>query len=541
MTPSPAVSAVANRTKRVCSILFPLLVAAACLSGCHSMTDPARLGVAPVTFERHEIQLGSTRRQTVLTGDLLEGGMGELAVVHIDGRGDRRLRIHAFGDDGWAPALDAVLRPGVLFVDVANIAGRDRLISYEPGRLNWFDPESSTEHELLAVITDFEPPFRGKVLHVDVTRDLNADGRDDLVVPYRAGFRVSLQAADGDFSAPESIGADRTMRRVYGADGYRYDPWASGLVHEMDYDLDGRTDLVFWNEDHFVVHHQDEQQRFATTPATFTTEVRFDSDEMSSLVAPGGGQRRQKGHAAQGALSGRVLNALADMNGDGVGDLVIFDLETRGDDGQARSSEFWDMSSALKVHFGSPTPGGTGFATEPGAVLRVEGTPFAFDRHDFDHDGQVDVVFTSIDPTFFKIVGTIFSALAKNTVSFDLQVHRMVDGAYGDRPAADLSIKFGTGRESGKTPMIPAQLVGDVNGDGRLDLLVQEGREELRIHLGVPGGRLVAGSPQTIDVAMPADEEFTWLVDLDRNGKQDVLIHHPFTTGAQRVTLLIAE
>ena len=44
-----------------------------------------------------------------------------------------------------------MLHPEVSFVDVANIDGRDRLIAYEPGRLNWFDPESATERELVAV------------------------------------------------------------------------------------------------------------------------------------------------------------------------------------------------------------------------------------------------------------------------------------------------------------------------------------------------------------------------------------------------------
>jgi len=29
------------------------------------------------------------------------------------------------------------------------------------------------------------------------------------------------------------------------ANGYRYDPWDQGRVHEMDYDRDGRNELVF--------------------------------------------------------------------------------------------------------------------------------------------------------------------------------------------------------------------------------------------------------------------------------------------------------
>ena len=47
------------------------------------------------------------------------------------------------------------------------------------------------------------------------------------------------------------------MQRIYGADGYRYDPWSQSRIHEMDAKHDGRRDLVFWNENHFEVHHRE--------------------------------------------------------------------------------------------------------------------------------------------------------------------------------------------------------------------------------------------------------------------------------------------
>lgn len=111
------------------------------------------------------------------------------------------------------------------------------------------------------------------------------------------------------FADPVKIGPSTDMSRIYGADGYRYNPWSQSRVHEMDYNQDGRSDLVFWNEDHFEVHHQDERGLFAPVAETFTTEVAFDSDELSSL--------------ATGDMTGRVLHSLTDLNGDGVADLLI--------------------------------------------------------------------------------------------------------------------------------------------------------------------------------------------------------------------------
>ncbi|MCY4604059.1 MAG: hypothetical protein OXE49_07490, partial [Gemmatimonadetes bacterium] len=128
---------------------------------------------AEFTFDQYEVVIGAAERQTVLTGFLLGGAVADLAVVNIDENGDRRLRMYAFGDSTWVPRLGTTLRPTVFFVDVANIGGRDCLIAYESGRLNWFDPESATERELVAATSNFNPPRSGEIPHVDVTRDVN--------------------------------------------------------------------------------------------------------------------------------------------------------------------------------------------------------------------------------------------------------------------------------------------------------------------------------------------------------------------------------
>ena len=258
---------------------FSILVLGVFLSGCSGFlgkdVDPTSPAAREFTFEQYEIVTGVAKHQTVLTGFLLGGTIAELVVVSIDDNDDRRLHIYAFDDGSWSPRLEAMLRPEVLFVDVGNIGGRDRLIMSENGYLNWFDPESATEHPLVAVTSNTPPP-KGEIPHVDVTHDLNGDDRDDLVVPDSDGFWVFIQMDDGTFADPVKIGPPIEMDRIYAADGYRYDPWDEGRVHEMDYNRDGRSDLVFWNEDHFEVHLQDERGLFAPVAKTFTTDVAFE-------------------------------------------------------------------------------------------------------------------------------------------------------------------------------------------------------------------------------------------------------------------------
>ena len=513
---------------------------------------------AEFTFNQYDVVIGSAKRQTVLTGFLLGGAMAELAVVDINGNDDRRLRIYVFGDDTWVPNLDTTLRREVLFVDVANIGGRDRLITYEPGRLNWFDPETATERALVGVTSNFNPPRSGEIPHVDITRDLNGDDRDDLVVPDVAGFWVFIQVGDGAFADPVKVGPPAEMGRIYGADGYRYNPWSQSRIHEIDYNRDGRNDLVFWNEDHFLVHHQGKHGLFSPVAESFTTDVAFDSDEPSSL--------------ATGDMLGKVLHSLTDLNDDGVADLVVFSLE-----GRNMSSK----RSAYEVHFGTPIPdGGTEFAPEVSAAFRSDDSvQLGMYRHDFAHDGRVDLMLTTIGLDFLK------SSLWKRLKGFmgddiwlDLEFYYMEGGFYGDNPNITRRIALDgapSHREPGWVPLdIVLQggthesrntqksylrafnrtlLMGDVTGNGRPDLLIEWTHKQLCVYVGVPGPKLFARQPQKVAVALPNDGEYTWLVDLNKDGVQGILIHHPFTlrdahgapkrspgTEPHRVTMLIA-
>ena len=487
---------------------------------------------AEFNFEQYEVVIGSAKRPTVLTGFLFGGAVAELAVVNIDENGDRRLRIYEFGDGAWTPKLDTSLGPEVLFVDVANIGGRDRLVTYEHGGLNWFDPDSAAEQALVAVASNFKPPRRGEIPHVDVTRDVNDDDRDDLVVPDVDGFWVFIQMSDGAFADPVKIGPSFEMGRLYEAHGYRYVPWGQGRVHKMDHDRDGRSDLVFWKKDHFEVHRQDEHGLFAQAATTFTTDVAFDSDDPASLAAPQGIRQRRRDHMPTGDMTGRVLHSLTDMNGDGVADLVVFSLEV---------GSMWSAHSTYEVHFGTPADdGGTAFAPGVGAAIRSDGLPIGVGPHDFDHDGHVDMMFTTIAIGVFKTIRTIIGALLTGSVSLNLEFYRMEGGIYPDKPNATRRIKAVSHGKSGeRSAIFPSVLIGDVNGDGRSDLLVQKGRKELRVFLGVPGPELFTRRPQKVAVAMP-NEEYTWLVDLNKDGKQDILIHHPSTAEPHRVTMLIA-
>ena len=426
------------------------------------------------------------------------------------------------------------------------------MITYDGGRLNWFDLGSAKERALVEVATNYNATRKDEIPAVDVTRDITRNGRDDLVVPDVDGFWISIQMGDGSFTDAVKLGPPEPFldevglddsgsndSRSYGEVGITAFtlPLYLSRVHEMDYDQDGLSDLVFWNEDHFEVHHQDARGLFSPVAETFTTDVPFDSDGAYSRVFE---------FSDAGAFSllfglrentkRTVLHSLRDMNGDAVADLVTLTLTGRSPLRQR---------SLYEVHFGTPTSDGILFAREVSTAIQPRGKaggmqPWGYATQwfeDFDGDGQVDILLRDVTVGF----GGMIRALAANSVGIDIEFYRMDGGIYPDEPNFTRKIRTTVDLFRRKGPFLPAVLVGDVNGDGRADLLVGgKKREEMAVFVGVPGPDLFERQPQKVAVEMPQDGEYARLVDLNKDGKQDVLMHHPSTTQPHRLTMLIA-
>lgn len=503
-------------------------------------------------FKQYEVITGSTKSQTVLTGFLLGGAIAELVVLNIDENNDRHVSIHEFSDDTWVPSVNVTLSPDVLFVDVANIGGHDRLILYRPGQLTWFDPDFATEHALVEVTSNFNPSGKEGIPHVDITGDVNGDNRDDLLVPDSHGFWVFIQMNGGAFSDPIKLGLPIDMARIYGADGYRYHPWSQSRIHEVDYNQDGRRDLVFWNKNHFEVHYQDQAGNFAPVAKAFTIDVAFDSDKISVLTTDD--------------MTGTVLHSLSDQNGDGVADLVVFKLGGK---------RIFRKRSKYDVHFGTPTrEGGTLFSRAADTTIQSERIQIGMDGHDFDQDGQKDMLFTTIEVGFFKNNPyRKFRGFMGGEIYVYLEFFRMQGGLYPDQPNTTrrINLQFpgahqGPGwvpldlalrgakherrntqknyRRAFKTPL----LIGDVTGDGYSDLLIGWDRDSLpglqrhpfdlfKVFTGVPGPELFSQQSKDVAVPLPNDGEYVWLADINKDAKQDILLHY---TG-DRVAILIAQ
>ena len=516
------------------------------------------LSTEDFAFEHYEIDIGPGKRKTVLTGFLLGNPKSEIAVISLEPDGRRRLQIFEFDKNTWITAIDTTLRPKVAFLDILRIGEHDRLITYEPGQLNLFDPISKSEKHLLTVTTIFKGPRKDEIPWVDLATDVNGDGRDDLLLPTTEGFNIFVQNNDAHFQEPIRIGPHTDLSGIYGTDGYKYDPWSQSRIFQIDYNQDGRIDLAFWNKDHFEVHLQNSERLFSKSPTVFHTEIAFDSDRLFSL--------------ATGKMSGRILHSLCEMNKDGVTDLVLYSLT---------GNRITKKRSTYSVHYGMPTSNdGIRFEKRIGASFESDARiQLRMDRSDFDHDGQIDLMFTTIGRK--RLHGNLWKTLKGmmgDDIDLNLEFHRTngglqsklpnstyrigLDGAPSHREPGSVDLELllrgptHQNRRSQQTwhkAFNQNLFIGDVNGDNRDDLIMESTFRGLKIYPGIPGPSLFSPQSQHISVIVPANNQYSWLADLNADNKRDLLLHHPFVqrdihggrvhplgTEPQKLTLLIA-
>jgi len=533
---SPKEPSVARKRKYPRMFLHFLIVSAV-VFGLTGLSDTSadRSVTAPdkISFTTSEFVTDATTRQTVVPGFYLGSPVAELAIVDIGKNAARRLRLIQFVDGKWKEERATTLGAGVSFIDVATINGRDRLIAYENGTLKWYDPSTSKEVALVDVAATIELPHPGEIPHVDITHDLNDDGLDDFVVPGKEGFQVLLQRNDGTFDEYFSVGPTTDLSRIIGAEGYRFNPWSQSRIHKIDFNHDGRNDLVYWKKDHFEILQKTADGRYETEIKTLTTKAPFGSDNMSSL--------------ADGKMSGRVLHSIADINGDGTGDLVVFALT-----GKSVSKK----KSTYEVYFGKKTAEGrTSFSAKPGMTFQSEGKiQVGMERYDLNNDGQMDLMFTTIDKEYLQnSLWKTLKGFMGDDLKLDLEFYLSDGGSFAKTPdethgmgldgelshrepgsiGLDLALRGGLHearqtqkewRRAFKRPLF----IGDVSGDGRLDMLIATTPDGMEIFAGATKGRAFSSLSQPVREPMPDNNEYSWLVDLNNDGKQDVLLHDPY-------------
>jgi len=465
---------------------------------------------APLQVERLHV---AGRVLAVHAEDIDHDGRRDLVVVVGTGAPPqlvRRVAIFFAHGGRYSPEPDQLIAPpaGAAFVDLGDVDGDGRraLIFGDARGLGMFHLGSDGKLEttprrlaevrgLLALPDDEDLPF------VDVMRDWNGDGRDEIVLPLADRTTVLARAADGAWG--RAVDLKLPPRASYAVRPELYEPRlrnfavrATLTVPELtaaDWDGDGKLDLVAVVDELLQVHA---------------------GGKGGALYSPVAAARillgnRSAAEAERG--SAHLSTVVRDLDGDGVADLAVNKIT--GGLGQMRAE--------TAFHYGR-RGGGWG---APQQILEREGYAGALAFADLDGDGRPDLVSPHADVG----LGEMARVLLSKRMAVGFEVRRNLGRGFSPAPDAVRDIDFAVDYSvvadlEGAYPSVQ----GDFNGDGKADLIGQYGKDGLGVWLG--GGKgLLAADPKAV-VRVPPSRYFL-VTDLDGDRRADVVMFYRWREG----------
>ncbi len=248
------------------------------------------------------------------------------------------------------------------------------------------------------------------------SRDINADGLDDLIIPGAGTLQLYIRNADASYQPPLAVQSDMQIRtNLFVRQGIERDVGQAlriPLVALRDVNGDGRPDLISETEERFDVFlASGSGDYFPQTPSYFVDrlEIRerlgnfdFDQLDFSNLT---------------GMLALTHEELLQDVDGDGIDDFVL--------------------REGGKVSLFPGTATGMDFS-QPRQVLRSSGNVLTTFLHDENEDGRPDLWLWRVESIS---VGDLFLWLAiAGSVNVEAFVYPNEGESFARRPSRQLTV-----------------------------------------------------------------------------------------------------
>ncbi|MEX2490091.1 MAG: VCBS repeat-containing protein [Pseudomonadales bacterium] len=464
------------------------------------------LSASSPAFDISTIDTSPVRSQTVYSAFLVDKDKADLIVAKVREDGTRRLAVYLMQDGRFhnEPEVDIELPDDVILTEVCRLQSGDAFILYTRNQAVSFDPRTGIRRKLVEYSSLYNVPAKERIPRLDLCRDLNNDGLDDFIIPGFDGFQVFIQRDDNTFHDPVDIYAPPYMEMSYSSN-----PWYEArTLYQVDMNHDGRGDLVVWRDDHFDIYLQQDTGLFDADPAQLETDITFDHEGTDGL-SPGLGEGDVSNSQS------KALYQLADLDGDGIPDLVTLTVKSRG---------VFDKQTTYEIHKGRKGEQNLiEFEQAPVSRIQSEGIQFDMEEKDFNQDKQIDVVISSVRLG----LGKILAALLTGSISVDVDFYQMSNGRYGDSPNVTRKIKATFDWSTGEV-FYPTVLIADMDDDGLADLLVQAGENTLQIYPGRPDEELFERDSIDFEVPMPRDPELVELTNLNNDGRPDLIMQRRF-------------
>ncbi|MEL6869576.1 MAG: VCBS repeat-containing protein [Pseudomonadota bacterium] len=436
------------------------------------------------------LRLPNSGGQVAVVGGRDDRGQPQLAIAHL-----RSTKLDV---------TQIALPQDTVAIDVGPVdANTDALFILAASGVYRLDGQSTQP----ARVADAPSIFRGRSFSaltsaIDFARDIDGDEAAELLVPDFDTLRIfddTTYAALGTPALP-------SVRRSYeNAVSYRPPKFAAATAQGAAAILAIRGNDVHWfgrNDGAYARESRVRNSRLGLASER-DIEVFYNGDD----------------EVDQSDVMLREAELLRDINGDGLPDLVT--LETR-------SNGVFDKTSTYRFHKAIRDNDTLRFAPEPNTTLVSTGYQFGLTPITLD-----DAHEALVSPSIKIGLRSIISALFAKSVTLRVSIYATNDD--GDLPAEPTTIikeKIRFDFSSGQVEL-PTIEFGDMDGDGKRDLILKSRKGQLAWRRNLGAG-VFSNDQQLMAIDAPANGEQVGVVDLNGDGKDDLIVRYGPADGEDR-------
>lgn len=399
---------------------------------------------------------------------------------------------------GTKPVHEVRLTPDVVAVgtgDVLPDAGDEILLFFGRAvlayRMN--EPEKTRYTKLADIRFLWQIPHPRTVFDWSAAvRDIDLDGRPDLLIPEPDGYRILFQTQDAgrthyERSAFVAIPQERASSDDLGYDPegdrrrmeFRFDVASSSgelsepflrvyealpYIEFVDWDADGDLDALSQSLTRMYVWLQTAPGKFAASPKHV-----FDLP-----IADGRGARLDISYRAH------VLDVDADRRADYV--MLAGDSQSTRKSKDPRTQVLVFSQAGTKKRAKGPLSDGNvlfGDSGIPAQLLKLSGFAGGSHFYDVDSDGLDDFIVGSLR---LDLLDKLRDSM-RDSVDTDLYVYRNLGGEFSSRPDLSHSLRLRVDDLGALGESVVARFIGDLTGDGSSEILLRPKPKEIVVHM----------------------------------------------------------
>ncbi len=347
-------------------------------------------------------------------------------------------------------------------------------------------------------ITDKSSFFRKK----SFVRDLNDDQVDDFILPHFEQTNLWL-SCDCETRHHQSISNVGQMD-VFNF-SIRFRP---PNLRFIDMNKDDRLDIVAPQLGALNIYLQQDDGMFRSKPEEVSISPDIDINYWWDLREADGSQKDQSN------ISHKVLEEIADINGDGVPDIIVQHSKGSGVLKQINDFEFY---------FGQILNGAIAFPYTPSTRIAIEERLLEPTLVDLNGDKKMEVLLSSFDISISDIVTALFSRKVKQ----DILVFGMdSNDNFNAEPLVrdDVEIRFSLSSGQTGEPMFTLE---DIDGDNFKDLLLSDGEDKIKVRLAdKEKQRSFARRAKSYDLNLPQNAASVTAEDINADQKSDLIMYY---------------